>query len=78
LAGGVGDNMGIITTDVFAPQSALQTGLLSTGLGSGSAAGYFQSRFQFFNLTTQFDGFTAYLASGTMTGNIRVYGYQNS
>jgi hypothetical protein len=29
------------------------------------------------NSTTQFDGFTIFLGSGTMTGNITVYGYRN-
>jgi hypothetical protein len=30
------------------------------------------------NQSTSYDGFTFYVASGTITGNIRVYGYRNS
>jgi hypothetical protein len=37
---------------------------------------YGQSIFGKFNATTQFDGFTIYPASGTITGTLSVYGYK--
>jgi hypothetical protein len=60
--------------DVMGPQVAENTAFL--GLTAYSqAAGSFSGAF--FN-STQFDGFTIYPGSGTITGSLRVYGYKTS
>jgi hypothetical protein len=59
------------------PQVATVTSMISqslwhtTGLNWNALSGIQNS-------TTQYDGFTLTVSSGTMSGTIRVYGYQNS
>lgn len=59
--------------DVFNPQVALKT--LMSGIATGNNAGFRGFRF---NGTTQFDGISLISATGTITGEIRFYGYRNS
>jgi hypothetical protein len=57
------------TTFIGSENMAFTYGATDTYLGNFAAA---------FRANTQFDGFTLYRASGTMTGTIRVYGIVNS
>jgi hypothetical protein len=57
------------TTFIGSENMAFTYGATDTYLGNFAAA---------FRANTQFDGFTLYRASGTMTGTIRVYGIANS
>ena len=61
------------------PQSTIKTFIsvpnFSFDYTPGAYAGTYSG---FFNATTSFDGFTAYITAGTMTGTIRVYGIANS
>lgn len=63
-----------VTIDVFGPNEAVRTKCISQGQTSGAIA-------TFYNLdlaaTTAFTGFQLDAATGTLTGNVRVYGYNN-
>lgn len=75
--GFVHSNGGIYSMTLFRPQLAQKTGIMAQtdeNLNNGNV--YFANGG--FSLTTQFDGFTIYPASGTITGTIRVYGLANS
>lgn len=62
---------------VFSPKLATRTSLRGTTTYN-SGGGYGAESLAAHTSTTQFDGFTLYPASGTFTGTVRVYGYQNS
>jgi hypothetical protein len=67
-----------LTWDILSPQAAERT--FVSGINPESIDGIlniytFVGAFQ---ATTQFDGFTFSVGSGTTTGTIRVYGYKNS
>lgn len=66
--------------DVNNPQTAIYTTMYGTGnIGlSGSWTIGAMIHASKFIQTTQFDGFTIYPSTGTFTGSVRVYGYQNS
>ena len=49
----------------------------NSSLGYGTNEGHFDVGGGFFSGTTSFDGFTFYMASLTLTGTVRVYGYRN-
>jgi hypothetical protein len=69
------DNGSSAVLDIFDPQIATKTRVLGHW-GNGKSAEvriYYGTQFD----TTQFDGFTIY-STATLTGTIRVYGYQNS
>lgn len=59
--------------DIFNPQVALKTYM--SGLPLGNNTGFRGFRF---NGTTQFDGVSLISGAGTITGEIRFYGYRNS
>lgn len=59
------------TTDTWKPLTA-QTAFTHSGVGL-----IVRNHAGVLNSATQFDGFTIFLGSGTMTGNITVYGYRN-
>lgn len=64
-----------VVADIFSPQIASNTGFQSTGTGrrtriSLCGGGY--------DATTQADGLTVAIASGAITGTVRVYGYQGA
>jgi hypothetical protein len=64
--------------DVFKPNVAAKTYISGTENFFKYSTQFYQGSFVgLFNNTTQFDGFTIYPASGTITGTIRVYGYRN-
>ena len=66
-----------ISVDLIGPQLASNT--LCYGVGSSN---YVNTRLEtsggLHSAATAYDGVTLYVASGTMTGTARLYGYQNS
>jgi hypothetical protein len=65
-------------TNILAPQLATNTSMISSALRDSGVGGLWpQSAVGRLRNTTQYDGFTLFPTSGTMTGNIRVYGYRN-
>ena len=63
-------------TEVFSPNVAIATGIMSTATNMATAGiGLIGGQH---TLANAYDGFTVFSASGTITGTIRVYGYQNS
>jgi hypothetical protein len=75
--GYVHSNGGICSMTFFRPQLAQKTGIMVQNDENLDRA-YIYFANGGFSLTTQFDGFSIYPASGTITGTIRVYGYANS
>jgi hypothetical protein len=68
-----------LVIQVYRPQTATNTFFGSTQMGFTFGADNYLGNFAgAFRANTQFDGFTLYRASGTMTGTIRVYGIANS
>lgn len=70
-------NLNLIAFDMFSPNLAKATGLLSTNAGysnAGTATVRLLSSWQ--NSTTQFTGIKIYPSSGNITGTIKVYGYK--
>jgi hypothetical protein len=65
-----------LTADIIQPAAASPTIIYSTS--SYSATGpVLYNHVAVHNVSSSFDGFTLYPASGTITGTVRVYGYQN-
>jgi hypothetical protein len=73
----VGVNLVAHSLDVVAPNLTSRSFLIGSGFTEASAS--FGSRFYGgqFNATTSFDGFTIATSSGTFSGTIEVYGYQD-
>jgi hypothetical protein len=67
-----GDPGGGISIDVYNPQTALRTWFT----GQSVDAQIFMNVGGYFDLTTQFDGFTLF-GSATWTGTVSVYGYRD-
>lgn len=66
-----------LTLTVTNPQTATETSILTAAAQGGTGgSNYFVTGGGNFRATTQFDGFTFYPASGTMTGSVSVYGYK--
>jgi hypothetical protein len=64
--------------NVFDPQRTMNTRIhyhsfFNTGTNTGARMGS-----GYLNVTTAYDGFTLLTGAGTITGNVRVFGYQNS
>jgi len=68
-----GPEVGTSETTIFGPQLAQRTRFASTN-GSQVMA---QTLNGYHDLTTQYDGFTIFPASGTITGTIQVFGYKD-
>lgn len=62
----------VAAMDIFKPAVAVPTFILSDGSYGLRLTGQ-----TYHSAATAFDGFTLYPASGTFTGNLRVYGYRN-
>jgi hypothetical protein len=60
------------------PQAANRTSFVNQAQNRGATVVNYWSLGGFQDSTTQFDGFTILTDSGTMSGRVRVYGYQNS
>lgn len=73
IASVVGTSTAPASLDVFYPQLARPTSVQGGGTfgDSNGVSNYFVH-----NLSTAYDGFTIYPASGNMTGTISVYGYK--
>lgn len=65
---------------VFRPAVAVNTKMAGTSVGAKSGAAGTTAQLTAMNhqVATAYDGFSILPASGTLTGNIRVYGYRNS
>jgi hypothetical protein len=64
--------------NIYSPQLSQTT--LSTSTASGTTGGGNQASYvggSLFNATTVFDGISFITSAGTMTGTIRIYGYNN-
>ena len=68
---------GHLVADIMNPQVASKTTIYMQSLKDVSSPENWNPSGGF-NATTQFDGFTLYPSSGTITGSIRVYGYRNT
>jgi hypothetical protein len=76
--GGTGSDPGSHTTlEIFSPFLAQRTGFKSQTYLTISGA-WMRVAFGQMTNTTSFDGFTLAPGSGTISGTVRVYGYQNS
>jgi hypothetical protein len=65
--------------DVFQPQASIATKFKSQFLSVGSTGGFNSNMSQGYHSTaSSYDGFSLIADSGTVTGTVRVYGYQNS
>lgn len=64
-----------LATEIYRPQLATITSMTNIQSGSTPGAHLTTGSFQ---LTTQCDGFSLFYASGTNSGTVKVYGYQNS
>lgn len=72
IGGSATNRSGVI--DIHGPQLAAATGLeMMDANGAAAAAGGGRH-----TTATAYDGFTLYVAAGTTTGTVRVYGYKNS
>ena len=65
----------IYSADIYSPNLSANTVII--GLSHNLFPENTSNR-NYFNATTVFDGLTLFIASGTFTGTLRVYGYQNS
>jgi hypothetical protein len=68
----------IASLDIVNPQIATNTTFTTTAFGGDSSTWFSNVGGGNFNTTTQFDGITFAPATGTIGGNIRIYGYRNS
>ena len=68
-----------ISTDIMSPFLAEVTVMTSlVGLAAATTGNSVAMESMGHNVASSFDGFTLLPASGTLTGKIRIYGYQNS
>jgi hypothetical protein len=70
---------GSFAADIYNPFSAAPTKLTNNFVsgGSGTVADYLAQTACYHNVSSSFDGFSIIPASGTISGTLRVYGYQN-
>jgi hypothetical protein len=63
--------------DVTSPQKTTYTTLIGNGFGQNAAGGSFTGYrlANIFNATTSFDAMTFLMSTGTMTGKLQVFGY---
>jgi hypothetical protein len=74
-----GTNGSLYTLDIINPYASIRTNINGgaslfnpNGTNAGGSMGFF------FNGTTSFDAFSVIVASGTITGHYKIYGYANS
>lgn len=73
------DNRNISVAEILNPfQSTQTTAQKLEGISIGATTVQVQLAAYGFNGTNSFDGFTMYVATGTMTGTVYVYGYVES
>lgn len=74
------DSTGYIefSLDIYAPQMSIETQFSAIGAQKNGANFYTANGGGVFNATTAFDGFTTFCSATNSTGEVRVYGYQNS
>jgi hypothetical protein len=64
--------------DIFSPFATNQAIYFANNLRISGSVSNENKRSGGMTVTTSYDGFTLFAASGTITGSIRVYGYKNS
>lgn len=69
---------GSIVMDVFQPQGSGSTGVVCHGVVPQGSTPYWMSSASCYAASQVMDGITIATASGTFTGSVRVYGYQNA
>ncbi len=71
-------NRSYFIAEISNPQTTTLTAMqINAPINYNSSSGIINfSRVFGYNATTQFDGFTIYLSSGNLTGQISIYGYQ--
>jgi hypothetical protein len=69
-----------MSADIFAPKLAARSFVLyqQTGTNVAASSALFANGGSRMDTTTQYDSFTIYPLSGTITGEYKVYGYSNS
>jgi hypothetical protein len=75
--GNVGENAGYLSMDIINPYASKNKTFSCIGTGSGATMEYISIRTGFFINTTQYDGATFSVASGTFSGSISIYGYKS-
>ena len=78
LVGLLGDYNGTANFDILSPNIATNTTFVSQYEGAGGATAQYGTSSGLSTETTAHDGLTILMTSSTMTGAVRVYGYQNS
>jgi hypothetical protein len=71
-----GADVSFITMSISSPAIATPTILINSGGYASSTVSWTNTAYH--SLSTAYDGITFFPAAGTITGNIRVYGYANS
>jgi hypothetical protein len=76
--GTTGNNNCIVTADISNPFQTISTGIVSNcgALNNGNEGSWFTGGGGF-GSTTSFTGFTIFPNSGTITGKVLTYGYNN-
>lgn len=73
-----GGTDGVFSLDILRPFDTDPTNFLGNGRGVSAAGNEeFGAGGGLHSLNTSYDGFSLLVASGTMTGNLRIYGYRN-
>jgi hypothetical protein len=77
LMGGLNTSLCVYSMNIYAPNTSNATGIISQGFRHvDSPQNYFNTGGH--TVSTVFDGIQLIPETGTITGTIRVYGYQNS
>ena len=74
----VGGGANDVLVDAFGPALPVATRFVGASNGLAASTTYNMSESSFFTAATVFDGFSYYMASGTITGTLRIYGYNNN
>ena len=72
-----GSTLNSIAVNISDPYIAAQSAHHGTVTGSDATTQFAAVMGGYLDTTSLYDGFTLYTSSGTMTGTIRIYGYQN-
>jgi len=73
--GNAGNNRTISSVDLFSPQETAVTGLTSLNIEKSTSDFYTSWDGSYLDNSTSYDGFTLSVATGTITGTMSVYGY---
>jgi hypothetical protein len=71
------ESQAIMSVDVGRPNIAARTHFITVNSANGTTTYFSERGAAVHRVTTAYTGLTIFPASGTMTGTIRIYGYQN-